>query len=110
MLNDWIASKFPAIHAKHEGKDFQTMPVYELYDHVTSMFLEAARQDAARDVVNPDVQVGLGILFYNSGQYDKAVDCFNTALKVRPNVSAASLDYIFVYFSFLFLCFFEMDL
>lgn len=82
-LDQWLHGAYPDVHTPHD-RDMEIMPINELYDHVIEGFLKAVRRDTAN--VDANVQVGLGILFYNSGQYDKAVDCFNTALQIRPNV------------------------
>jgi peroxin-5 len=95
MLNKWMAVRYPEIHSQHAPSDRlmddESVPVYELYDSVSAQLLQAAR---TQPEIDADVQVALGVLFYNAGQYDKAVDCFDTAVKVRPNVSV----YIFKYF------------
>lgn len=59
------------------------------------LFLSAARagpdarvqgQSTELAAVDPDVQVGLGVLFYSNSDYERAKDCFEAALGVRPNV------------------------
>ncbi|KAI9307681.1 hypothetical protein BJ944DRAFT_157565 [Cunninghamella echinulata] len=85
-LKQWITERYPQI----VGPDAQNAgPVnpFELHDHVTSLFLKAARQAPEQDL-DPDVQVGLGVLFYGSGDLEKTIDCFIAALKGRPNVRA----------------------
>ncbi|SJX62730.1 related to PEX5-peroxisomal targeting signal receptor [Sporisorium reilianum f. sp. reilianum] len=54
-------------------------------NRVTDLFLQAARQGNSAGQIDPEVQVGLGVLFYTQSAYEQAQDCFNTALSARPN-------------------------
>lgn len=54
-------------------------------NRVTSLFLQAAREGNSSGRIDPEVQVGLGVLFYSNSSYDQAKDCFETALQARPN-------------------------
>jgi hypothetical protein len=53
---------------------------------VTEAFLNVARTQHAQGVIDPDVQLALGVLFYTNNAYDRAKDCFEAALSVRPTV------------------------
>jgi peroxin-5 len=56
------------------------------------MYIEAVRRGPQNSsipsteagAIDADLQVGLGVLFYNRNDFEKAIDCFTSALSVRP--------------------------
>ena len=74
-LNKWLQTSFPQLN----------VPTFETnaHDNLCKYYLMAIQNDAKTEQVNADLQLGLGLLFYNVGEYDKTVDCFTCALSTR---------------------------
>jgi peroxin-5 len=82
-LERWLSVKYPQIIPPTElssAADMGFTDRIQLHKRVTDLFLAAARLAPDGDHMDPDVQVGLGVLFYGAEEYDKAVDCFQAAL------------------------------
>ncbi|KAI7897532.1 uncharacterized protein BX663DRAFT_444931 [Cokeromyces recurvatus] len=82
-LEQWIMNHDQYKHLiKTAGKTKMTRPE-DRHGYITHMFLEAARSAPGQEM-DADVQVGLGVLFNVSEEYDKAIDCFKAALAINP--------------------------
>jgi peroxin-5 len=82
-LERWLSIKYPSIISPSElssAADVGFTDRHLLHSKITDLFIRAAQLSPDGEHMDPDVQVGLGVLFYGDEEYDKAVDCFSAAL------------------------------
>lgn len=82
-LERWLATKYPQIISPDNltpDAELGFTDRHILHEKVTDLFIRAAQLSPDGEHMDPDVQVGLGVLFYGQEEYNKAVDCFQAAL------------------------------
>ncbi|KAI1767595.1 TPR-like protein [Hypoxylon sp. FL1150] len=82
-LERWLSVRYPSVISPSDlssPAEIGFTERQELHDRVTKLFIQAARLSPNGEQMDPDVQVGLGVLFYGAEEYEKAVDCFSAAL------------------------------
>jgi len=82
-LERWLSVKYPQIINPSDLSSAAEMGFTDraqLHERVTNLFIQAAQLSPDGEHMDPDVQVGLGVLFYGAEEYDKAVDCFSASL------------------------------
>ncbi|PFH53854.1 hypothetical protein AMATHDRAFT_136767 [Amanita thiersii Skay4041] len=85
MLLRWLRARYPEQPVPDETlRAMKTNSAWDTHGRLTELFLNLARIQHNQGTLDPDVQVALGVLFYNQGEYDRAKDCFEAALSVHP--------------------------
>jgi peroxin-5 len=81
-LERWVAVKYPQVVTQPmEGpKEIGFTERIALQQKVTDLFIKSAQISPSGESMDPDVQVGLGVLFYAADEFEKAIDCFEAAL------------------------------
>ena len=92
MLLRWLAAAHPETTIPPAAWESLRGSAWDSHERVTEAFLALARAQHSAGALDADVQIGLGVLFYTHGEYDRAKDCFEAALSVRPNVSLFCLS------------------
>ncbi|KAK5106994.1 Peroxisomal membrane signal receptor PTS1 [Lithohypha guttulata] len=82
-LEKWLSVKYPQVCPPDQlssPADIGFSDGEILHDKVTNLFIKSAQLSPSGELMDPDVQVGLGVLFYGQEDFEKAIDCFNAAL------------------------------
>ncbi|KAG8873420.1 Peroxisomal membrane signal receptor PTS1 [Tulasnella sp. 331] len=81
ILREWLMSRFPTSNLLTSTAPHS---LWHDREETTAAFIRVAQDLHAQNRSDPDVQTGLGVLHYCDQEYDKAKDCFESALWVRP--------------------------
>lgn len=86
-LERWISTKYPQVadRAREQNPAIDDEDRFSLNKRVTELFLKAAQLSPNQASMDPDVQMGLGVLFYANEDFDKTIDCFKAALSIKPD-------------------------
>jgi len=79
----WLLAKYPSL-VPEELKGPLPASQWASHDRAEEAFLAVARHHHAQGHMDPDLQIGLGVLLYTNADFDKAKDCFESALVARP--------------------------
>ncbi len=77
-LYRWITTRIPELPVAPLD------PSNDQHTHLVNTFLYHINS-ASSGIVDADIQIGLGLLFYNIHDFEKTIDCFKAAVAARPD-------------------------
>lgn len=80
-LEKWLRLKYPNICIPEFGPRNYHPTFSQSLERIKAAFIEAAQLSVTTDTVDPDVQVGLGVLLFSAQHYQMASDCFASAIQ-----------------------------
>ncbi|XKL68702.1 hypothetical protein PGB90_006471 [Kerria lacca] len=96
ILKEWLARnpKYQDIVKENTDKsekdninDVTSILSMKFFNEVLNLYLKAVQRFSDSNEADADIQNGLGVLLTLNSDYGKAIDCFETAVKIRPNDS-----------------------
>ncbi|KAK0485753.1 hypothetical protein IW261DRAFT_1451818 [Armillaria novae-zelandiae] len=84
MLLRWITARYPSHHVPQDTFRATQHTAWDANSRITEVFLDLARTQHNQGAMEAEVQIALGVLFYSTNDYDRAKDCFQSALSLRP--------------------------
>jgi peroxin-5 len=89
-LRKWLANNDKYSHLLSNRRSQITTDESRLIDELAfeelqELFLQAVSLSNNPSDIDSDLQVCLGVLFHLPGDYDKAAECFNTAVLAKPD-------------------------
>lgn len=89
MLLRWLRARFPDFPIPEETQRAVSLhSTWDSHEKITETFLALARHQHNQGIVDPETQIAIGVLFYTTTDYERAKDCFESALSQRPRVSS----------------------
>ncbi|CAF3953873.1 unnamed protein product [Adineta steineri] len=84
-LHQWLINhnKYSHLLSNHRLHSIRDIEI--IFEDLKNLFLQAILLSKNSNTIDSDLQVCLGILFYLYDDYNKATECFNTAILAKPN-------------------------
>ena len=80
----WLHARYPDAKITEDQWKSLNLSAWHSQEQVTEAYLGVARGQYETGNLDPDVQIGLGVLFYTNSDFARAKDCFEAALSMRP--------------------------
>jgi peroxin-5 len=79
-LEKWLRTKYPYVPITEAGPGIEFSRERHTFERIKESFIQAAQYSSTPESIDPDVQVGLGVLLFSDENYEMSADCFASAI------------------------------